>query len=91
MPIQYPKNISQLVDQVNEWIVKGLTMKVIGSLHSITDIICTDGVPISLKHINHSVENGDGTWSFGAGIELIDALLLMEQRKKTLIHVSAFG
>jgi hypothetical protein len=91
--IQYPKNLSELIDLVRqEGIVKGYKIKPIGQLHSITDIICTSGIPISLKNINHAKINDGGlTASFGAGIELEDALIYLENRNYTLIHVTAFG
>jgi FAD/FMN-containing dehydrogenase len=67
------------------------TVKAIGSRHSIQDIICTDGIPISMSNINYTIDNGDGTVTFGAGIELNDAMEFLESINKTLIMIPAFG
>jgi hypothetical protein len=43
--------------------------------HSITDTICTDGIPVSIINFNSSVIHAEGTSAtFGAGIRIKEAM-----------------
>lgn len=41
--------------------------------------------------INYAIDNEDGSATFGAGLEMVDALVFLEERGLTLIHVPAYG
>jgi FAD/FMN-containing dehydrogenase len=91
-PIQTPTSVPQLQALVTSAISSGLKVKAIGSRHSLTDVICTPGMPISMLGINYTIlGNGGTTVTFGAGIEMIDALTFLENNGLSLIHVPAFG
>lgn len=51
--IQSPSTIQEIVDIVRYASANGQTVKAIGSRHSITDVICTDGTPLAM----HSESN----------------------------------
>lgn len=80
-----------MVNIVKRAIGENKTVKAFGSRHSITDIICTDGYPVSMKHFDHAIDNEDGTATFGAGIELQDAMIFLEKNGRTLISLPTFG
>ncbi|OXA63154.1 L-gulonolactone oxidase 2 [Folsomia candida] len=90
-PIHYPKSTEEVVNIVKRAIGENKTVKAFGSRHSITDIICTDGYPVSMKHFDHAIDNEDGTATFGAGIELQDAMIFLEKNGRTLISLPTFG
>jgi len=68
-----------------------MRVKAFGSRHSITDIICTDGIPISMSRIKYKRLNRDGTATFGAGIQLHEAMEFLESRQLSLEMVPAFS
>lgn len=92
-PILYPTNSKELHQIIRTAIIANQTVKLIGSRHSITDVICTDGIPVSTKHINYTLFDSDcsDTVTVGSGAELKDVLEYLHQFGKTLIHVPAFG
>jgi len=69
----------------------GKTVKAIGSRHSLTDVICTDGIPIDMHYINYTIANDDDTATVGGGAEMIDVLEFLHDNGKSLIHVPTFG
>lgn len=89
--IIYPSDISEVQSIVATAIETNATVKAIGSRHSLTDVICNQGIPISLRNISYKVVNDDGTVTVGAGTELKDLLDFLQQRNLTLIHVPAFA
>lgn len=44
-----------------------------------------------MKHFDHAIDNEDGTATFGAGIELQDAMIFLEKNGRTLISLPTFG
>jgi L-gulonolactone oxidase len=65
-------------------------MKAFGTRHSITDAICTNGIPVSMIKLNSSTLNDDGSATFGAGIKLEDALKFLQTFNLSLIHMPAY-
>lgn len=91
-PILYPSNWKELQNIIVEAIASNQTVKVIGSRHSITDVICTSGIPVSTKHINYMYfEDDNELVTVGSGAELKDVLEFMQESGRTLIHVPAYG
>jgi len=90
-PIQEPRNVSSIVGILQSAHSAGQTVKAFGSRHSITDVICTEGIPIFMGHINHKQINADGSATFGAGIELQEAMNFLESQNLSLITVPGFG
>jgi len=80
-----------LILLVQNAILNGEKVKAFGSRHSISDIICTDGIPISMANINHNKINDDGRATFGAGLEMYEALEFLEMNKLSLNNVPTFG
>lgn len=54
-PIQiyYPKNIRQLCDYIKTSASSGYHIRVVGAGYSYSDIVCTDGILLNLKYLNH--------------------------------------
>jgi len=44
-----------------------------------------------MANINYKIINDDGTATFGAGLEMYEALEFLEMNKLSLIHVPTFG
>lgn len=89
--IQYPSSISNVVRLVKNARKDGVPIKAIGSRHSITDIICTDGTPISLKLLTKKYYHEDNTATFEAGIKLDQVLLFLQERNRTLINIPIYS
>jgi FAD/FMN-containing dehydrogenase len=68
--IRHPKTKAEVVSIVREAILRRKTCKAFGSLHSATDIICTDGIPIDMSEIGVLRMNSDSTVTVGAGVSL---------------------
>jgi len=83
--------VTALMEIVQNAYSTGQTVKAFGSRHSITDVICTDGIPISMKNFNYKQINSDGTATFGSGLELHDAMEYLEEQGLSLIMVPTFG
>jgi L-gulonolactone oxidase len=66
-------------------------VKAVGTRHSITDTICTDGIPVSMIKLNSAILNDDGSVTFGAGITLEDALKFLQTLNLSLIHMPAYS
>jgi FAD-dependent oxidoreductase len=87
-----PKSLEELQSIVNNAIRSNTKVKVIGSRHSITDVICTDGIPVHLKNFKKvTVDKVKMTATIGTGIELIDALDALKASGVTIKHVPAYG
>ncbi|XP_021946992.1 probable L-gulonolactone oxidase 1 [Folsomia candida] len=65
-------------------------VKPLGSRHSATDIICTDGIPISMEAFDSAKMNSDGTATVGAGMTMGAAVEFLQARGRTLIVVPQF-
>ncbi len=91
VPIQSPKTVQQL-QQIVKWArANGKTVKPFGTRHSVTDIICTEGIPISMQYFNCSHNHGDGIVTFGAGMEMEDANIILQKIGRAFEHVPTFG
>lgn len=67
-------------------------MKTFGERHSQTDIICTEGIPISNRKIRYFRMNEDGvTSTFGSGVNLRDATEYLRKHGRALRTTPAFG
>jgi len=86
-----PSSVQEVQNIVLSAIQNGKTVKAIGSRHSLTDVICTDGIPIDLHYINYTIVNKDDTATVGGGAELVNVLQSLQDNGKSLIHVPTFG
>ncbi|KAJ6635180.1 L-gulonolactone oxidase 2 [Pseudolycoriella hygida] len=66
----YPRSSYDVVGIVKQALRNGKKVKAIGSRHSLTDIICTDGTPVDMRKIKFAKMNEDDTATFGAGIKM---------------------
>lgn len=90
--MRYPKTIADVVNIVEEAIDRGVKVKAIGSRHSQTDIICTEGIPIVMSGLNSCKMNADNvTATFGAGITLYEAGEFLLQNGRALRTTPAYG
>jgi FAD-dependent oxidoreductase len=90
--LETPNSLNQLQSLVKDAIKSSTKVKVVGSLYSFTDAICTDGTPISLKNFkNISVDKEAMTATIDTGIELLDALEALNKQGVTIKHVQSFG
>lgn len=72
-PPREPRNLSEIQDIVRYASARNLNLKVIGNRHSISDCICTDGIPVNLSHITHFSYNPKTKTAIGgAGLEVGD-------------------
>jgi len=79
-----PKNIFDLQVLLLEAKLKHSTLKAVGSRHSATDIICTDGTPVIMEAFNTTRMSPDGnSATLGAGLTLGEALEFLEQNGRT--------
>jgi L-gulonolactone oxidase len=65
-------------------------VKAVGTRHSVTDTICTNGIPVSMIKLNSAILNDDGSSTFGAGIILEDALKFLQTFNLSLIHMPSY-
>ena len=68
-----------------------MRIEALGARYSITDITCTDRIPVSMRHFNYAIYNQDGTATFGAGIEVGSAMEFLEQQNRTIPIVPAYS
>lgn len=90
-PIRYPKNSEEIIDIINEAINRGVKVKAFGTRHSITDIICTDGIPIDMQTFKSFEMNDNDTATFGAGVTLQEAGDFLLQHKRALRVQPSYG
>lgn len=63
-----PSSLEELQDIVRHALHYGYTVKPLGRRHSGTDIICTEGLPVSMLRVNHfSYDTNTGYATVGAG------------------------
>ncbi|CAL8121300.1 unnamed protein product [Orchesella dallaii] len=87
-----PKTIHDLQQIVGHALLKNLTVKAIGNLNSITDIICTDGIPINMEKINHiSYDREKGLATVGAGSTLEHLTTQLHRVGRALEGMPAFS
>jgi FAD-dependent oxidoreductase len=90
--ILIPKSLNELRSIVNNAVKSNTKVKVIGNRHSITDVICTDGIPINLKNFNKVTVNKETmTATIGTGLDLIDALDKLKAVGVTINHIPAYS
>lgn len=87
----YPTSVTEVQQIIRDAIKNGNTVKSVGSRHSITDVICTDGIPMSMENIKYTIANNDETATVGGGAEMKSVLEFLHARNRTLIHVPTFG
>lgn len=80
-----------MVSIINEAIDRGVGVKAFGQRHSITDIICTDGIPIDMRSFMSIKMNDDKTATFGAGVTLQEAGDFLLQHERALRVLPAYG
>lgn len=90
-PIRYPRTVDDIVGIVNEAIRRGVKVKAFGQRHSITDIICTDGIPVDMRSFKSLKMNADETGTFGAGVTIQEAGDFLLQHKRALKVLPAYG
>lgn len=90
-PIRYPKNSEEVVGIINEAINRGVKVKAFGQRHSITDIICTDGIPVDMRSLKSMKMNDDKTATFGAGVTLQEAGDFLLQHGQALRVLPAYS
>ncbi len=77
---------------VKEAIDRGVTVKALGSRHSQTDIICTEGIPIDMRGLDSREMSSDNTRAtFGAGITLYEAGEYLRQNGRAFRTTPAYG
>lgn len=76
---------------INEAIDRGVGVKAFGQRHSITDIICTDGIPIDMQSFKSNEMNDDETATFGAGVTLQESGDFLLQYERALRVQPAYG
>ena len=70
-PIRAPASLPELVSIIHEALALGVTVKALGARHSTTDIICTEGIPVDMRHFRAlSYNAADQTVTAGAGATL---------------------
>ncbi|KAL1925502.1 uncharacterized protein VTP21DRAFT_385 [Calcarisporiella thermophila] len=90
--IRRPTSTDEVQDIVREAIGKNLTVKAIANQHSITDVICTDGIPIDVKGLKGVTVSADKmTATIVAGEQLVDALEKLHAEGVTLNHFPVLG
>ncbi|KAJ6637361.1 L-gulonolactone oxidase [Pseudolycoriella hygida] len=90
-PIRHPTHVEDVVSIVKEAIERGVAVKAFGERHSITDIICTDGIPVDMRLFKSMRMNDDKTATFGAGITVQEAGDFLLQHRQALRVYPAFG
>ena len=90
-PIRHPTTNSEVVRIVKEAIERGTTCKAFGQLHSATDIICTDGIPIDMTGIRRMRLNSDQTVTAGAGVSLRDLSDFLMESGRGVRTVPGYG
>jgi FAD/FMN-containing dehydrogenase len=87
-----PVDAAEVKTMVLEAIALNMTMKALGSRHSINDIICTDGIPISMEKLDDTVINEeDETVTVGAGKKMKDVMEFLQQNNRSFIHLPAYS
>lgn len=92
-PIQYPKNALELQNIIQQAIDSKTTVKVLGGSYSITDVICTEGIPINPENINYAYFTDD-TKEFavvGTGAQAHAVMDFLEDAGRSLIHIPTYG
>ncbi|KAI9306147.1 hypothetical protein BJ944DRAFT_248453 [Cunninghamella echinulata] len=92
VPIQTPKTIEEIQTIVKDATKSNTHVRVVGSRHSVTDTICTDGIPLHLDHFQKVTVNSDQqTATIESGIELQDAIEALHQKGYALQQMPSFG
>ncbi|KAJ3327803.1 hypothetical protein HDU76_011096 [Blyttiomyces sp. JEL0837] len=90
--IRYPNTTSQVSDIIIEALSTFQFVKAMGSHHSATDIICTNGIAISMKGFNSiKIDEKNMKVTVGAGAHLVDLLNALQAKGLTLEHYPQFG
>lgn len=91
-PPREPRSLSEIQDVVRYATARNLNLKVIGNRHSISDCICTDGIPVNLSHINHFSYNPETKIAIGgAGLEVGDFFEKMHQYGRGISGAPSFA
>jgi len=90
-PIQHPTTVSEVVEIVQEAIRVGRTVKAFGVLHSLTDIICTEGIPVDMRGFGGMELNGDESVTVGAGVNLFELTEFLKENGRGLRTTPGFG
>jgi len=72
-------------------IASGKTVKAFGHMHSITDIICTGGIPVDMRGIGGMVMNPDQSVTVGAGVNMYETTEFIKANGRAFRTTPAFG
>ncbi|KAJ3214824.1 hypothetical protein HDU67_001151 [Dinochytrium kinnereticum] len=90
--IRYPNTTEQISAIVKEAALSFKKVKALGSQHSANDIICTDGIAVSLSAFNKIwIDEPSKTVVVGGGAYLYQVLDALEAKGLMLPHFPAFG
>lgn len=91
-PPREPKTVEELQRIIAYAIKQDLKVRIIGNLHSISDSICTTGIPIKLSHFKWVIYNSTtDTVRVGTGIEGADFLEESFKQNCSLTGVPSYG
>lgn len=75
-PPRSPRSLTEIQDILRYAIAYDMPIKVLGNRHSISDSICTSGIPINMTNIKHFAYDPTSTIAkVGAGMEVGDFLV----------------
>lgn len=88
----YPTSIQEIQNIVRYAQTKNTNVKPLGSKHSVSDSICTSGIPIFMDNITHFYYNpATLTAKVGAGLQVGDLLEKLHQLGRTISGVPDYG
>lgn len=81
----YPRSLSEIQNIIQYAVNHNVTVKAVGRQHSISDLICTTGIPLYLSHVRHfSYNYNTHTATVGAGMDLDELLEKLNSVQRTL-------
>ncbi|KAJ3145209.1 hypothetical protein HK101_002522 [Irineochytrium annulatum] len=90
--VRYPATIADVSAIINEARAKDLSVKGLGAHHSSNDIICTDGIAVSLANFTYIKINANAkTVTVGAGTVLHFLLEALNAQNLDLVHYPQYG
>ena len=89
--VRRPNSTEEVVRIVREAISRNTTVKAFGALHSVTDIVCTDGIAIDMTGVQGMRLNPDNTADVGAGVNIRDFTDFLMTKGRALQGLPGFG
>lgn len=91
-PAQYPVSILEIQNIVHDAKLFNVHVKAIGSKHSISDSICTSGIPVYTERITHFIFNhSTKSVTVGAGMELHEFMERLHNLQRTISGIPEYG